>query len=253
MKYSKIISSGKYLPRKLVKNDNLPDNLETSDEWIRSRTGIEQRYCAEGDETTAEMAAQAAQQALDNAGLKDVDLIIVATTTPDNTFPSTAASVQRKLGLKGCAAFDIQAVCSGFVFALSTADDYIKLGKAKNALVIGSETISKVLDWKDRGTCVLFGDGAGAVVLQASDEAGILSSHLHTDGTYYDELYVDGGVSTTQTAGLLRMNGREVFKHAVEKMGGAIIEGLEANNLEVADIDWLIPHQANKRIMEQCR
>lgn len=250
MIYSKIISCGSALPKNLVSNDELPEHLETSDEWIRSRTGITQRYIAGEGELTSDLAAKAAKIALEKAGLETVDAIIVATTTPDRTFPATAATVQAKLGIKNGFAFDVQAVCGGFVFALATADNYIKAGQIKNALVIGAETLTKILDWQDRGTCVLFGDGAGAVVLQASDDAGILASKLYTDGSQEDKLYVDGGVGSTQTAGLLRMHGKDVFKHAVPKMGDAALEVAEQAGFSVEDIDWIVPHQANKRIMD---
>lgn len=250
MTYSRIIGCGSYLPEKLVKNDELPAHLETSDEWIRARTGIEQRHIAADGEYTSDMAAAAARKALEAAGLDSVDMIVVATTSPDRTFPATAATVQAKLGIKEGFAFDVQAVCGGFVFAMSTADKFIKSGQAKTALVIGAENLTRILDWNDRGTCVLFGDGAGAVVLQASEEPGVLSSVLHTDGSLEENLYVDGGVSTTQTSGLLRMNGKEVFKHAVEKMGSVVEEALAQTDYGLADVDWLVPHQANKRIMD---
>lgn len=248
MIYSKILSCGSYLPARCVPNAELPAELETSDEWIRSRTGITQRYIAAEGQYTSDLAAEAAKVALKKAGLTEVDAIIVATTTPDHTFPATAAAVQRKLGIKTGFAFDVQAVCAGFAFALATADNFIKLGQIKTALVIGAETLTRVLDWNDRGTCVLFGDGAGAVVLGASDEAGIISTKLNTDGNYYDELYVSGGVSN-KSLGVLKMNGREVFKHAVEKMSGSISAILEANNYKIDDVKWIVPHQANLRIM----
>lgn len=250
MKFSKIIASGSALPKNKVLNADLPAELETSDEWIRSRTGITQRFIAGEGELTSDLAAEAGRKALAKAGLEAVDMIVVATTTPDKTFPSTATMVQRKLGIVGGFAFDVQAVCSGFVYALATADNFIKSGQVKSALVIGAENLTKVLDWTDRGTCVLFGDGAGAVVLQASDEAGILATNLYSDGALEDELYVDGGVASTQTAGFLRMNGKEVFKHAVEKMSNSIVEIVEQNGFTLADVDWVVPHQANKRIMD---
>lgn len=248
MIYSRITGCGSYLPKKRVLNSELPPELETNDEWIRSRTGITQRYIAAENELTSDLAVEAAKIALKKAGLTEVDAIIVATTSPDNTFPATAAAVQKKLGFKNGFAFDVQAVCAGFAFALATADNFIKLGQIKTALVIGAETLTRVLDWTDRGTCVLFGDGAGAVVLSASDKPGIISSKLHTDGNYYDELYVSGGPSRN-SVGVLKMNGREVYKHAVEKMSGSIVEIVEANNKTLADINWVIPHQANLRIM----
>jgi 3-oxoacyl-[acyl-carrier-protein] synthase-3 len=250
MKYSKIIATGSALPKHKMLNADLPAVLETSDEWIVSRTGITQRFIAGEGELTSDLAAEAARKALERAGLKSVDLIVLATTTPDKTFPSTATILQRKLGIHSGFAFDVQAVCSGFVYALAVADNFIKAGQAKTALVIGAETLTKILDWKDRGTCVLFGDGAGAVVLQATNEAGIIATKLHSDGAFEDELYVDGGVSLTQTAGLLRMNGKEVFKHAVEKMSNSIVEIVEQNDFYLTDIDWVVPHQANKRIMD---
>ena len=249
MTFSRIISVGAYLPKNLVRNDQLPKELETSDEWIESRTGIKQRHLAAEGEFTSDLATAAAKQALENAELDSVDVIIVATTTPDNTFPACAAAVQHKLGIKNCFAFDMQAVCSGFVFALATADNYIKTGMAKTALVIGAETLTRIVDWKDRGTCVLFGDGAGAVVLKADNECGIISSKLHTDGAYYNELYVDGGPSQN-SIGVLKMHGKEVFKHAVEKMSGSITEVLEGSQYALADVNWVIPHQANLRIMK---
>lgn len=250
MVFSKIIACGNAFPKKLVSNSELPNHLETSDEWIRSRTGITQRYIASENELTSDLAAEAAKIALANAGLDEVDAIILATTTPDRTFPATAATVQAKLGIKSGFAFDVQAVCGGFVFALSVADNFIKTGQIKTALVIGAETLTKILDWQDRGTCVLFGDGAGAVVVQASEQVGILSSCLHTDGSLEEHLYVDGGVGTTQNSGLLRMQGREVFKHAVPKMADAAVEAVSAAGFKLEDVDWVVPHQANKRIMD---
>lgn len=250
MKFSKIISTGSALPKRKMLNAELPAELGTSDEWIVSRTGIKQRFIAGEGELTSDLATAAAQIALERAGLKTVDMIVVATTSPDKTFPATATIVQRKLGITNGFAMDVQAVCSGFVYALATADNFIKSGQVKSALVIGAENLTKVLDWKDRGTCVLFGDGAGAVVLQASSEAGVLATSLHSDGAFEDELYVDGGVASTQTAGFLRMNGKEVFKHAVEKMSGSISDIVEQNGFALSDVDWVVPHQANKRIMD---
>jgi 3-oxoacyl-[acyl-carrier-protein] synthase-3 len=249
-KYSKIIATGSALPKRKMLNADLPAELGTSDEWIQSRTGITQRFIAGEGELTSDLAAEAGRKALAKAGLNSVDLIVVATTSPDKTFPATATIVQRKLGIHSGFAFDIQAVCSGFVYALAVADNFIKAGQAKTALVIGAENLTKLLDWTDRGTCVLFGDGAGAVLLQASDEEGILAANLYSDGAFEDELFVDGGVASTQTAGLLRMNGKEVFKHAVEKMSNSIIEIVEQNGFALADVDWVVPHQANKRIMD---
>ena len=247
--HSKIISVGTYLPKNCVSNNDLPKHLETSDEWIISRTGITQRYIAAENEFTSDLATNAGREALKNAGLQNVDAIIVATTTPDSTFPSTASLVQKKLGLKNCFAFDIQAVCSGFVYALSVADSFIKSGQIKTALVIGAETLTRILDWNDRGTCVLFGDGAGAVVVTASDKPGIIASKLYTDGEFYDELYVDGGPSQ-QKLGVLKMNGKEVFKNAVEKMSGSIESAVADNGFTLTDVNWVVPHQANLRIMD---
>lgn len=249
MKYSRIISVGSYLPKNCVKNSDLPAHLGTSDEWIISRTGITQRYIAADDELTSDLATAAAKAALKNAGLTEVDAIILATTTPDNTFPATSVAVQNKLGIKTGFAFDIQAVCSGFVYALATADSFIKSGQIKSALVIGAETLTRTLDWNDRGTCVLFGDGAGAVVVTASDKPGIIASQLHSDGTYYDQLYVDGGVSR-KSVGVLKMQGKEVFKHAVAKMSDSILSILKDNNFSMNDVSWIVPHQANLRIMD---
>jgi 3-oxoacyl-[acyl-carrier-protein] synthase-3 len=232
--------------------------VETSDEWIVQRTGIRQRYIAGEGETTASLGAAAAQQALERAGLTadDIDLIICATSTPDNTFPATAVNIQNRLGMKHGFAFDVQAVCSGFVYAIATADLYIRGGMAKRVLVIGAETFSRILDWTDRTTCVLFGDGAGALVLegQAGEgtlaDRGILTSNLRSDGTHREKLYVDGGPSTTGTVGHLRMEGREVFKHAVGMITDVIEAAFDATGTTAADIDWLVPHQANKRIID---
>lgn len=254
---SQIAGCGSYLPERVLGNEELAKSVDTSDEWIVNRTGIRQRHIAAPDQKTSDLAIKAAEAALASAGVAadEVDLIIVATATPDNTFPATAATVQAELGITQGAAFDIQAVCSGFVFALSVGDNFIKAGQAKTVLVIGAETFSRILDWQDRGTCVLFGDGAGAVVLRASEDTangarGILSTHLHTDGRYRDLLYVDGGPSSTQTVGHLRMSGRDVFKYAVGFLSAAVDEALEANDMVSDDIDWLVPHQANKRIMD---
>jgi len=245
------------LPERVLGNEELAKSVDTSDEWIVHRTGIRQRHIAAPDQKTSDLAIKAAEAALASAGIAadEVDLIVVATATPDNTFPATAATVQAELGITQGAAFDIQAVCSGFVYALAVGDNFIKAGQAKTVLVIGAETFSRILDWQDRGTCVLFGDGAGAVVLRASEDTangarGILSTHLHSDGRYRDLLYVDGGPSSTQTVGQLRMSGREVFKHAVAFLSAAVDEALEANGMTSDDIDWLVPHQANKRIMD---
>lgn len=261
--YSRIVGSGSYLPRRVVTNADLAQQVDTSDDWIFTRTGIRQRYMAAEGEVTSDLATQAAAQALKSAEIaaEDVDLIVVATSTPDDTFPATATQVQRKLGMTAGAAFDVQAVCSGFVYGLAVADNFIKAEQARVALVIGAETYSRILDWQDRGTCVLFGDGAGALVLrgdctEATDEAadrkrpGILSTHLHSDGRHRDILFVDGGPSATQTVGHLRMAGKEVYRHAVACLASVAEEALAANGLTVADLDWLVPHQANVRILE---
>jgi 3-oxoacyl-[acyl-carrier-protein] synthase-3 len=259
---SQVAGCGAYLPERIITNRELADRLDTSDEWIRQRTGIGERRIAAPGELTSDLAFRAAQRALASAGMSgsDLDLLVLATATPDNTFPATAAKVQARLGMMRGAAFDIQAVCAGFIFALSVADNALRLGQARTALVIGAETFSRILDWEDRGTCVLFGDGAGALVLTAvsgpsptaSSPRGrfILSNHLHSDGRQYDILYVDGGPSSTRATGFLRMQGREVFRQAVERLSEVIDEALRANNLTGADIDWLVPHQANSRIID---
>jgi 3-oxoacyl-[acyl-carrier-protein] synthase-3 len=254
--YSRITGTGGYLPEKIMTNADLEKIVDTSDQWIQERTGIKQRHIVGDNETTRDIAVKAAQQAIDAAGIEkdDIDLIILATTTPDNIFPSTACLIQKTLGISGCAAFDVQAVCTGFVYALSVADKFIKTGSAKCALVIGAETLSRIVDWKDRGTCVLFGDGAGAVIVQASDEPGILSTHLHADGNYEHLLRVPMGVSALkaeqdQANPYIEMKGNEVFKMAVMTLGRIVDETLEANQLKKSDIDWLIPHQANIRII----
>ena len=258
MRRSTVLGCGSYLPEQVVSNDDLSRTIDTSDEWIRQRTGIRQRHIAAEGQYTSHLALNAARDALKRAGCTadDVDVIVLATATPDNTFPATAAHVQAGLGMKRGAAFDVQAVCSGFIYAMSIADNMIRLGQANTALVIGAETFSRILDWEDRVTCVLFGDGAGAVVLRGEEAAGdnsdrgILSTHLFSDGTGYDMLYVDGGPSTTGTSGHVRMQGREVFRHAVTRMAEAIEISLEANGLATKDIDWVVPHQANIRIMD---
>ena len=258
MRRSQIIGFGSYLPKNIVTNDDLARKIDTSDEWIRKRTGITQRHIAAEGELTSDIAEHAARAALDNAGVSsdEIDLIVLATATPDNTFPATAARVQSKLGIRRGAAFDVQAVCAGYVYALATADNMIRLGQAETALVIGAEVFSRILDWEDRGTCVLFGDGSGATVLRGSETAGsnqdrgILSTHIYSDGNYYDMLYVNGGPSTTGTSGYLRMEGKEVFRHAVKRMSEVVETALETNGLKIDDVDWLIPHQANKRIMD---
>jgi 3-oxoacyl-[acyl-carrier-protein] synthase-3 len=250
-----LVGTGSALPRTRVSNDELAKRVDTSDEWIVERTGIRFRHIAEADETTGTLAADAARQALASAGLvpADIGLIIVATATPDNTFPATATKVQALIGAPDCIAFDVAAVCSGFLYALSVADSMLRTGAAKHALVIGSETFSRILDWEDRGTCVLFGDGAGAVVLSAeevADDRGILATRLHAEGQYGDMLYVDGGPSTTGTVGHVRMQGREVFRHAVTNLAAVLGEVLADVGLSAADIDWVVPHQANKRIID---
>ncbi|UNK78835.1 ketoacyl-ACP synthase III [Sphingopyxis granuli] len=250
-----LVGTGSALPRTRVSNDELAKRVDTSDEWIVERTGIRFRHIAEADETTGTLAADAARQALTAAGLApaDIGLIIVATATPDNTFPATATKVQALIGAPDCIAFDVAAVCSGFLYALSVADSMLRTGAAKHALVIGSETFSRILDWEDRGTCVLFGDGAGAVVLSAeevTDDRGILATRLHAEGQYGDMLYVDGGPSTTGTVGHVRMQGREVFRHAVTNLAAVLGEVLADVGLSAADIDWVVPHQANKRIID---
>ena len=249
---------GAYLPERLVTNDELAKKIETSDEWIQQRTGIRQRYIAADGEFTSHLAIKAADRALAHAGIAaaDVDLIVLATATPDETFPATATRVQAALGMTRGAAFDVQAVCAGFVYGVSVADSLLKAGMASTALVIGAETFSRILDWNDRGTCVLFGDGAGAIVMRAeqgqgtSADRGILANALHSDGRQHDILYVDGGPSSTRSTGFLRMEGKEVFKHAVVNMAAVVGEVLEKAGLTAADIDWLVPHQANRRIID---
>ena len=254
---SQVAGCGAYLPDRIITNSELADRLDTSDEWIRKRTGIGERRVAAPGELTSDLAYYAAQRALASAGMSgsDLDLLVLATATPDNTFPATAAKVQARLGMVRGAAFDVQAVCAGFIFALSVADNALRLGQARTALVIGAETFSRILDWEDRGTCVLFGDGAGALVLKAVSAASpggrfVLSNHLHSDGRQYDILYVDGGPSSSRDTGLLRMQGREVFRHAVQHLSEVIDEALQANQLSAAEIDWLVPHQANSRIID---
>jgi 3-oxoacyl-[acyl-carrier-protein] synthase-3 len=254
---SQVVGCGAYLPERIITNRELADRLDTSDEWIRQRTGIGERRVAAPGELTSDLAFRAAQRALASAGMSgsDLDLLVLATATPDNTFPATAAKVQARLGMVRGAAFDVQAVCAGFIFALSVADNALRLGQARTALVIGAETFSRILDWEDRSTCVLFGDGAGALVLKSVSGPSpsgrfILSNHLHSDGRQYDILYVDGGPSSTRASGFLRMQGREVFRQAVQHLSQVIDEALRANNLAAADIDWLVPHQANSRIID---
>lgn len=246
MVYSKIVGTGSYLPERILTNRELAETVDTTDEWIAERTGIRQRHIVADGQTTVDMAENAARNAIDAAGLEpnDIDLIIFATTTPDRIFPSSACLLQKKLGIKECPAFDIQAVCTGFIYALDIANRFIKTNGASNVLVIGAETMSKIIDWTDRGTCILFGDGAGAVVLSGSEEPGILSTHIHADGDYDALLQVPVGES------YVTMQGNEVFKVAVNTLGRIVDETLEANNLQKSDIDWLIPHQANIRIIQ---
>jgi len=246
---------GSYLPKRVLTNDELARRVDTSDEWIVERTGIRERHIAADGELTSDLACAASVKALEAAGrdAKDIDLIIVATTTPDLTFPATAARVQAELGVTKGAAFDLQAVCSGFVFALATADNFLARGQAEAALVIGAETFSRIMDWEDRGTCVLFGDGAGAVVLEARTEArerGVISTFLRTDGRMHDLLYVDGGPSETQTVGKVRMVGNAVFRHAVEHISGAMLEACARAGVPLDAVDWFVPHQANQRILD---
>lgn len=249
---------GAALPKQVVTNRDLEQKVNTSDEWIVQRTGIRQRYIAGEGETTASLGEGAARQALSRAGLTpdDLDVIIVATATPDNTFPAAAVNIQNRLGMRHGAAFDMQAVCSGFVYAVATADAYIRGGLARRVLVIGAETFSRIIDWSDRTTCVLFGDGAGALILEAAEGAGttadrgVLTAQLRSDGSHKEKLYVDGGPSTTGTVGVLRMEGREVFKHAVGMITDVIEQAFEATGTTAADIDWLVPHQANRRIID---
>ncbi len=256
MTYSRIIGTGSYLPEKILTNAELEKMVDTSDEWITDRTGIKKRHIVDG-QTTCDLAEQAARNAIEASGISihDIDLIIVATTTPDRIFPSTACLLQDRLDIHGSAAFDVQAVCTGFVYALGLADMFITTGKARNALVVGAETLSNIVDWTDRGTCVLFGDGAGAVVLSASEEQGILSTHLHADGQYKELLTVPAGLSENPELlksgkAFMEMKGNEVFKVAVNTLGRIVDETLDANNMQKSDIDWLVPHQANIRIIK---
>jgi 3-oxoacyl-[acyl-carrier-protein] synthase-3 len=251
---SLVAGVGSALPKRRVENAELASQVDTSDEWIVERTGIRTRYIAGQDETTATLATDAARRALEHAGISasEIDLIVLATATPDQTFPSSATKVQAALGITDCVAFDVHAVCTGFLYALSVADAMLRAGSGKTALVIGSETFSRILDWEDRTTCVLFGDGAGALVLRAGDEAerGILATRLHADGRHNDLLFVDGGPSTTGTVGKLRMKGREVFRHAVVNLADVLNEVLAAAELTADDVDWVVPHQANARILD---
>lgn len=256
MTYARITGTGSYLPRNVMTNRELEKLVDTSDQWIRERTGIEQRHIAEDGETTVDLAEQASLSAIQAAGLEpeDIDLIVFATTTPDKIFPSSACILQARLGIHGCPAFDIQAVCSGFIYALSVVDKFIRTGSSRRALVVGSELFSRLLDWEDRGTCVLFGDGAGAVVVEASSITGILSTHIHADGQYQDLLHVPCGIGDGFDQVLagkahVQMKGNEVFRVAVNTLGRIVDEALDANRMQKSDIDWLIPHQANLRII----
>lgn len=256
MTYARITGTGGYLPERYLTNHDLEQMVDTSDQWITERTGIKKRHIAAEGETSCDLAEQAARRALEMAGRRpaEVDLVIVATTTPDRVFPSTACLLQQRLGIHGPAAFDIQAVCTGFVYALSVADKFVRTGAARCALVVGAETLSRIIDWKDRSTCVLFGDGAGAVVLEASREPGILSTHLHADGRYENLLTVPAGVSSglerLADGGYIQMKGNEVFKMAVNTLGRIVDETLEYNAMSKAQVDWLVPHQANIRIIQ---
>ena len=255
---SVVLGHGAYLPERVLTNAELAKMVDTSDEWIVQRTGIKERHIAADGEFTSHLGLKAAQAAIANAGIdvQSIDLIVLATSTPDNTFPATAVAIQNGLGINHGAAFDLQAVCTGFIFALATADNFLKSGAFKRALVIGAETFSRILDWNDRGTCVLFGDGAGALILEAQPQAGttadrgILTTHLRSDGRHKDKLFVDGGPSSTQTVGHLRMEGREVFKHAVGMITDVIVDAFNATGTTAEDVDWLVPHQANKRIID---
>ncbi len=253
--YSRIMATGSYLPDNILTNADLEKLVDTTDQWITERTGIKQRHIALEDQTTCDLAENAARNAIETADIdpQSIDLIIVATTTPDRVFPSTACLLQQRLDIHGCPAFDVQAVCTGFIYALDIADKYIKTGAAKRALVVGAETLSRIVDWTDRSTCVIFADGAGAVILEASEEAGILSSHIHADGQFSELLSTNGGVSELNPDGLdavhIEMKGNEVFKVAVNTLGRIVDETLAKNNMQKSDIDWLVPHQANVRII----
>ena len=256
MIYSKITGTGSYLPEQILTNTDLEEMVDTSDDWIRSRTGIEKRHVARNDETTCDLAEKASRTAMEAAkkNKDDIDLIIVATTTPDLIFPSTACLLQQRLGIRGCPAFDIQAVCTGFVYALHVADLFIKTGNSKCALIVGSETMTRIVDWKDRNTCVLFGDGAGAVILEESKRPGILSTHIHADGAYQELLSVPAGISSDYNLvksdkAFIKMQGNEVFKVAVNTLGSIVDETLRSNSMSSNEIDWLVPHQANTRII----
>jgi len=255
---STVLGCGAYLPSRVVSNAELSERIDTTDAWIVERTGIRERRVAADDEKTSDLAIAAARAALADAGIdaSEVDMVLVATSTPDLTFPATATTVQAGLGIRGGFAFDLQAVCSGFVYALATADNFMRCGQAETVLLIGAETFSRILDWEDRGTCMLFGDGAGAMVLRARDgngdaqDRGVLSTHLHADGRFRDMLYVDGGPGSNRQVGHLRMAGREVFKNAVVMLADTVQEALAHNGLSAADVDWFVPHQANRRIIE---
>lgn len=257
MKYARILGTGGHLPDRILSNADLEKMVDTTDEWIYTRTGIRERHIAADGETTCDLAEAASRRALASAGIGPdaIDLIVVATTTPDRVFPSTACLLQERLGIRGCAAFDVQAVCTGFVYALGIVDKFIRTGSARCALVVGAETLSRIIDWTDRSTCVLFGDGAGAVIVGPSDKPGILSSHLHADGHYKDLLTVSGGISqgfdsVTGKSGYLTMEGNSVFKVAVNTLGRIVDETLDANGLKKEDVQWLVPHQANTRIIQ---
>ena len=257
MKFARVSGTGGYLPERVLTNDELARTIDTTDAWIRERTGIRERRIAAPGETTCDLAEHAARRALEAAGLAgaDLDLVVVGTTTPDRVYPSTACRLQARLGAEGGAAFDVQAVCTGFVYALGIAEKFLRTGSAARALVVGADVHSRLLDWNDRGTCILFGDGAGAVVLEAASEPGVMSTHLHADGSGEQLLYVEGSVEDgydhpTQSAARTRMQGNEVFRRAVKALGGIVDETLAANRLERADVDWLVPHQANYRIIE---
>lgn len=251
--YSRVLGTGGYLPEKVLTNKDIEDLIDTTDEWIQGRTGIRKRHVVTDGESCSQLAEAAARRALEAAGIdpSEIDLIVVGTTTPDQIFPSTACLLQQRLDLHGCCAFDVQAVCTGFVYAIGVADQFIRAGSAKRALVVGAETMSRLLDWQDRATAVLFGDGAGAVVLEACDEPGIISTHLHADGAYVDLLQVPGGIGGDRNADhYLEMKGTEVFKMAVTTLGRIVDETLEANGMRKSDIDWLVPHQANHRVLQ---
>ena len=257
MTYSRIVGTGRFLPERVLTNADLEKMVDTSDEWIKTRTGVERRHIAGEDETTSDLCVGAAKRAMEDAGVEadDIDLIVVGTTSPDLVFPNVATLVQERLGIHGCAAFSLEAACTGFIYALSTADKYIRLGEAKCALVIGAEVLSKLVDWTDRGTCVLFGDGAGAVIVKPSKEQGIISTHLGADGKYRDLLYYPVGPSKNlELAGVgdsrIIMSGNEVFKVAVKTLGAVAGEALQANGIDQSDLDWLVPHQANIRIIQ---